>query len=311
VGSEEAKTVFLTGGTGFVGGAALRELLARGYRVRCLARQKSVGKLPKAERVEVVAADLLAPRAYTRQLGGCVAAVHCVGIIAETRDETFRGIHIEGTQNLVVACQKMGVRRLVHISALGARPSPDIPYFHTKHEAEILVRTSGLDWTILRPSLVHGPDGKLIRMLARMVRGPLPVPVPGNGRQPLQPVFVGDLARIIADALERPATAGRTYEVGGDRVVTYDELLDALSQAILGRRRWKVHVPVFLAKLGAAMLEAVLSRPPFTRAQLRMLFAGSVCESLEPLERDFGFRPPGFEQSLAGYAEQLKPRRKT
>jgi NADH dehydrogenase len=306
VTDEREKPVFLTGGTGFVGGHVLRELLARGYRVRCLVRGPSLGRLPDDPRAERAVGDLLSPRCYTRQLAGCQAAIHLVGIIAETPEATFRQIHIEGTQNLIVACQKGGVRRFVHLSALGAAPSPNIRYFQSKHQAETLVRSNGLDFTIFRPSLVHGPDGELVRILVRMVRSCLPLAVIGAGLQRLQPVYVDDLARLMADALERPQTVGQSYEVGGAQVVTYRELLDAIARAVRGRPRRKLRVPVFAAVLGAAVLEFVLKRPPFTREQLRMLLAGSVCESLEPLERDFGFRPRGFDETLALYAKELR-----
>lgn len=305
---ERAKTVFLTGATGFIGRHVLRELLARGYRVRCLVRGPSIGRVQDDPHAERVVGDLLLPRCYTRQVAGCQAVVHLVGILAETPEATFRQAHVEATQNLVVACQKSGVRRFVHLSALGAGPSPGIRYFQSKHQAETLVRANGLDFTIFRPSLVHGPDGDLVRMLARMARSRLPLAVVGAGRQRLQPVYVEDLARLVADALERPPTVGQTYEVGGAQILTYRELLDAVARAVLGRPRRTFRVPAFAAMLGAAFLEFLLTRPPFTRELLRMLLAGSVCESLEPVERDFGFRPRGFDETFPLYADQFRPR---
>lgn len=305
---EKAGTIFLTGATGFLGRHVLRELLARGYRVRCLVRGPSLGRLPDDPRAERVVGNVLLPRAYTRSVAGCQAAIHLVGIIAETPEATFRQIHVEGTQNLIVACQKGGVRRFVHVSALGAAPSPGAAYFQSKHQAETLVRSNGLDFTIFRPSLVHGPDGELMRMLVRMVKSALPLAVVGAGRQRLQPVYVEDMARLLADALERPQTVGQTYEAGGAQIVTFRALLDAIAHAVRGRPRWKLRVPVFAAMLAAACLEFVLRRPPFTREQLRMLLAGSVCETLEPLERDFGFRPRGFDETFPLYAADFRPR---
>ncbi len=296
--------VLVTGATGFVGRHVLQELLGRGYRVRCLVRPGSEPKLTPQAAVTPVTGDITEGEGVRRAAAGCQAAIHLVGIIVESGGARYETVHGQGTRNVLAACVAQGVRRLVHLSALGARAATASPYLRSKWEAEEAVRRSSLAYTILRPSLIHGPGGAFTQMLVRLVRAPGLMPVVASGEGVLQPVAVQEIAWLAVQALLLPRTAGHTYDVGGAEICTLEDLLQAVSRVVKGRERRVIRVPVGLVRPVAKVLERLLRRPPFTREQLGLLSETSVC-SLAPLWRDFAFRPRGLEESLGVY---LRPR---
>jgi NADH dehydrogenase len=213
--------VFVSGGSGFVGTAVIEELLSRGHSVNALVHRGNL-RVTVGD-VRVVRGDLFDRAALDECLRGCDAVVHLVGIIMErpSRGVTFERIHFKGTRNVVDAAKRNDVRRYVHMSALGTRPDAVSNYHKTKYRAEQYVRSSGLDWTILRPSLIHGPAGEFMRMEANWARHKAPpflfMPYFGGGllgrggAGMLQPVYVNDVARAFVDALDNPKTVGEVY----------------------------------------------------------------------------------------------------
>src|SRR5262249_37440702 len=150
------------------------------------------------------------------------------------------------TENVLGAVRESGVSRFVHMSALGTGPRALSRYHRTKWAAEEAVRASGLDWTIVRPSVIFGSGDGFVSLVTQLVRWFPVVPVIGDGRNRFQPVAVADVAEVFARALERPLTAGQTFEVGGSRAYTFDEIVDEVGAAL--GRRWvpKLHFPVAL-----------------------------------------------------------------
>src|SRR5688572_23445796 len=211
--------VFVTGGSGFVGSHVIDELLGRGYGVNALVH----GRELRAGRARSVKGDLFDATALDDGIRGCDAVIHLVGIIFENRSKgvTFERVHNEGTRSVVDATLRNGVRRYVHMSALGTRADAVSAYHQTKFKAEQYVRSSGLDWTIFRPSMIHGPGGELMQMEADWARRRKPpflfMPYFGagatgrGGAGMLQPVYVKDVARAFVDALEKPQTVGEIY----------------------------------------------------------------------------------------------------
>jgi NADH dehydrogenase len=306
-------TVFLDGATGFVGRAVLRELLRRGHRVRAITRS---GTLPTVdERVLAVRGDLFDPASLDAAMKTCDAAVHLVGIIEEKPAEqvTFQRIHVEGTRNVVEAATRAGVRRLVHMSALGTRADAVAEYHRTKWQAEQFVRASSLEWTILRPSMIHGPDGEFIRMAADWARGRrLPflfMPYFGVGatglgaKRRIQPIHVDDVASAFAASLDRPATIGQTISLAGPDVLTWPQLHDAVSRAVTGKPGRAVPIPAWYASLLTRVTPASLL--PFNRSQVQMAMDDNTADAGE-IERSFAFAPRRFEASLNEYAAQLR-----
>lgn len=300
--------VLLTGGNGFVGRYVVRELLALGYEPVCLVRRAA-----QPLGVTVVRGDLFDTPALDLAAEGCVAAIHLVGIILENRaaGSTFERIHTEGTRNVVAACVRAGIRRYVHMSALGSRPNASTVYFQTKWAAEELVRTSGLDWTIFRPSIIHGPDGEFMQMMKFFATSRLRMPfMPyfGSGKAQVQPVDVRDVATCFVKSLLLPATISQTYALGGPQRLSWKQLCDTCAEAITGRRRLKLPVPTLAAKLAARtvlpLVPSFLMPYKFDAGQVQMSQEDSVCDP-RPVEDTFGLQLRDFREELTRYADQI------
>jgi NADH dehydrogenase len=308
------KRVFITGGSGFVGAAVIDELLARGHVVRALVNRREIAT---RERLTPIRGDLSDVPALERGLVRCDAVIHLVGIIFEHpgRGMTFERIHVDGTRVVIDAARRAGVRRYVHMSALGTRPDAVSRYHQTKYEAEQQVIQSGLEWTIFRPSMIHGPRGDFTQMQARWARnqaapyffmpyfGAGVVGEGGAGR--LQPVYVNDVARAFADALERPQTIGQTYPLAGSERLIWPQMHRIVSRAIVRTARWTVPIPAWYARLVAAIAPPALL--PFNRDQVIMSQEDNTAD-MARFEADFGWRPGGFSEQIKEYAGQLSPR---
>ncbi|MGE5612350.1 MAG: complex I NDUFA9 subunit family protein [Bacillota bacterium] len=303
--------IFLTGGSGFVGSAVIDELLTRGYQVNALVHRASLA-YPE-DRVRSVRGDLFAPKALEEGLRDCTAVIHLVGIIREQPHQgiTFERIHYQGTQAVVDAARQVGVRRYVHMSALGTRPDAVSQYHKTKYIAEKYVRGSGLDWTIFRPSLIHGFGGELMQMEAMWARKKSPPPVyfmpfmpyfSGKHAERIQPVYVKDVARAFVDALEKPQTIGQVYPLGGPDTMTWPEFHQICAQAIVGQRRMLAPIPAGIAEALATV--GIGNLLGFNRDQVIMSQEDNTADMTKFTE-DFQWTPQPFEASLRRYADQL------
>jgi NADH dehydrogenase len=294
-----AHRVFVTGATGFVGRAVIHALRAEGHVVRCLVRRGSERDLRGLEAIERVEGDVLVRRGLEEGMAGCDTLVHLVGIIREhpRTGATFTRVHVDGTKHVLDAAVAAGVRRVLHMSALGTRPDARSRYHQSKWAAEEAVRGSALPWTIFRPSVIYGRGDGFVSLLAGMVRRLPIVPVIGDGRQRVQPVPVEQVAEAFARALALPATVKHVYEIAGPDAVTMDELLD-LIRAALGRRRvLRAHVPTGLVRPAARLLHRVPSFP-ITPDQLLMLEEQSTCDP-RPFFTTFDLTPVPLAAGLA------------
>ncbi len=303
--------IFVTGGTGFVGSAVISELLARNLNVSALINHRN---LPFGDKVTPVRGDLFDPAALDRGLSGCDAVIHLIGIIMEKRSKgvTFQHIHVEGTKAIVDAAKRAGIKRYIHMSALGTRPDAVSQYHQTKYQAEEYVKQSDLDWTIFRPSMIHGPGGDFMKMEAKWARKKaapfLFMPyfgagLLGRGRAgKLQPVYVRDVARAFVDALEKPHTIGMTYELAGSEQMTWPEMHRISAEAITGKRRWVMPLPAWYAK--AITHVAPASWLPFNRDQVIMSQEDNTTD-MRKFSNDFGWTPGGFAELVKEYASEL------
>jgi NADH dehydrogenase len=292
--------VLVTGATGFVGQEVVQELLKRGHAVRVLVRWGSEKKLRNDQRVEIFPGDCLLPETLTPAVADCDAVIHLVGIIREFpgRGVTFERVHVHATKNLVDQAKALGVRRYLHMSALGARPEPADPYHVTNFRADEYVLASGLSYTIFRPSVIYGPRDQSINLFVRQIQRLSFFPIIGDGKYQLQPVPVDTIARAFALALELPRTVNRIYDVGGPEPLTFDEIIDTIAK-VLGRRIKKIHQPVWCMHF-AANLCGRFRWFPLTPGQLRMLQEGSTCDPTA-FYQDFGLEPISFSEGLAQY----------
>lgn len=292
--------VFLTGATGFVGGHVLKRLTDEGHFVRALVRDPVKAKLPPSNQVEVVHGDVVQGTGLDEGMKGCDAAIHLVGIIAETRTATFEGVHHIGTSNVVEAARRNGIVRFVQMSALGSRANGVSEYQTSKWKGEEAVRQSGMAFCILRPSLIFGPgSGFVEQMLDIMRKAPLVRPVPGNGKPLFRPVFVDDVAACFVQALNNAAAINKTIALGGADQWTLNEVLAEIAYSA-GVRKPAVHVPMLLMFVGAALAQTLLANPPVTMGQLRMLQEGSTCD-IGSMIQVFGIKPIGFSAGLRRY----------
>jgi uncharacterized protein YbjT (DUF2867 family) len=303
--------IFVTGGSGFVGSAVIAELRRRDWAIDALVNQRALpGDDPNVRSIKGGMFDANSLDA----MRDCQAVIHLVGIIKEqpSKGITFERIHYEGAKSIIDATKRAGEKRYVQMSALGVRPNAVSVYHQTKFKAEEYVRSSELDWTIIRPSLIHGPRGEFMAMEARWARKQAPpfIAMPYFGRGllgtrgagMLQPVFVEDVSRAFADALDRPQTIQQTYELGGAERLSWPQMHEAVANAIVGHRRWVLPFPAPIAKFYAAIgLGKLLG---FTRDQVIMSQEDNTCD-LTKFKSDFGWEPQAFETTLKTYARQL------
>ncbi len=292
--------ILLTGATGFVGGNLAGELIDGGFRLRCLVRNPGRAARLKELGCEVVKGDITDPESVLDAVDSEIdTVIHLVGILVETRGATFERIHTAGTKNVVDACTKKGVKRYLHISALGTRKDARSRYHKTKWEAEEIIRASNLEYTIFRPSVIFGREDSFTNLFARAIKLSPFVFIPGDGRNLMQPVFVKDLVKAMRMSITMDETKGRVFEIGGPQRYTFDEIIDLIAK-VLGRKRLKVHVPMPFMRMGAAVAETILPVPPITRDQLLMLEEDNVTDE-NSLSDVFGIEPTDFEKGMRTY----------
>ena len=286
--------ILVTGGSGFIGRRVVARLADRGSGVRVAARGQRRAELPGG--VEAVTADVAGGEGLAEAMSGVEMVVHMVAVIRESGGQTFEGVIRRGTERVVAEAKLAGVKKLVYVSAIGAQDNPAYPYLHAKWWAERAVASSGINYTILRSSIVFGEGDEFINALAGLVRYNPIVPVAGNGKAKFQPIWVEDLVTCIAACLDEGVHDGETLELGGPEHLTYDEMLDIVKQA-LGKSRLKAHVPLALMRPLAQVMEWVLPKPPVTPEQLKMLALDNTT-AIDSVMRSFGIQPRRLADSL-------------
>jgi uncharacterized protein YbjT (DUF2867 family) len=305
-------TILVTGASGFLGSRVVPALLDAGHRVIALARTPTAGevvtsRVPEDQRaaIEIRIGDVTRPESLPAAFAGVDGIVHLAAIPRDYRGGAdLRLVNTEGTRAVVTAMRAAGVRRLVHMGAMGVEDDPALHYAGSKAKAEALVRESGLDWTVLKPSLQFGEGDGFFNIIADLVRmSPGIVPVPGRGDSRFQPIHVGDVARVTAAAIADPTTVGQSLELGGPRYWTYREITQEVLSA-LGKKRAIVPMPVPIIRLVARMAELVRLPFPVATDQLRQLRLDNI-GSLDTIPARFGFDPRPMEGAL-GYLRTKK-----
>jgi uncharacterized protein YbjT (DUF2867 family) len=275
--------VLVTGASGFVGTRVTERLEADGHEVVRFSRRTG--------------GDVTDPGSLEAAARGVQAILHLVAILDGT-PERFEAVNAQGPANAVAAAKAAGVRRFLHMSALGvtAEHAPLTGYWGSKWKGAQAVTSSGLDWTVFEPSFVFARGGGAFAEFERLVRMPL-TPVIGDGRYRHQPVWAGDVATAFARALERPETIGKRYELGGPQAFAFDDLLDEVARGIGRRPHPKVHVPAGLMRAQARILLRHLPPPlRVTPDQITMLLAGTECD-IAPMRGELGIDPASMAEA--------------
>ena len=299
-------TVF--GGSGFIGRYVVQRLAQRDFIVRVAVRDPVAAGFLKpmggVGQIVPLAAPITDDAAVHRALDGASLAVNLVGILAEHRAGDFDRVHHQGAGRVARLAAKAGVRRLVHVSAIGADPASPSAYGRSKAAGELAVRQEFPGATILRPSLVFGPEDAFFNRFAALARLSPVMPVIAGATR-FQPVYVGDVADAVLAALERPDAAGAIFELGGPQVVTFRTLLAAILK-MTGRPKPLVDIPPGLARLQARFAEMVPGKP-FTRDQLLMLQRDAVVAAGMPGLTELGVLPTPMDLVVPGYLARFRP----
>jgi uncharacterized protein YbjT (DUF2867 family) len=303
----EMRRILVTGAAGFVGSHVVPALADAGNDVVGLVRReydaaRLLARIAPGQGagISVRTGDVTQIDTLPGALDGIDAVVHLVAIPRDwDGGASLRLVNTEGTRNIVVAARDAGVRRFVHLGALGVADEPDLHYASSKARATMIVRDSGLEWTVLNPSVLYGPRDGFFNILAGLVRmSPGITPLTGGGDARFQPMAIGDLARIVVASLVDDGTVGREYPLGGPRHWTYREMVEEVCRA-LGARRLLAPVPVPLIRLVAGAAEAVRLPFPASTDQLRQLRLDNI-GPLDGVRSGFGFDPQPMEGNL-GY----------
>ena len=298
-------TVF--GGSGFVGSQVVQDLARRGWRIRVAVRRPDRAyKLQTSGHVgqiQAVRCDATDPAQVEAALAGADAAINLIGVLYEAGSRSFQALHVDAARNIAIGCAAAGVDRLVHVSALGANPESESKYACTKAAGEMAVREAKPDAVVIRPSIVFGAGDSFLNRFASMATMSPALPLIGGGKTRFQPVYVGDVAESIARAVERSDAAGRTFELGGPEVMTFEDVLRLILRETR-RRDGLIPLPFFAARaIGSlAQLTALVGiAPALTRDQVVLLEADNVvADGAEGLAA-LGIEPTGVEAIAPSY----------
>jgi NADH dehydrogenase len=305
--AERVVTIF--GGSGFIGRYVVRRLAKRGWLIRVAVRRpsranflKPLGDVAQITPIRAVLQDEMSVAAAVE---GADAVVNLVGILYERGKQSFAAVHAHGARTVAEAAAAAGVKSLVQMSAIGADHRAESAYAGSKGVGEAAVKTAFPDASILRPSIVFGPEDGFFNRFAVIARLSPVLPLIGGGGTRFQPVYVGDVADAVVKCVEDPACRGETYELGGPAVYTFKELMELMLREIR-RRRLLVPMPFALANLQAAFLE-MLPVPPLTQDQVRMLRRDNVVSEGARTFADLGIAPCAAELIIPTYLERYRP----
>lgn len=305
----KGKLVTVFGGSGFIGRHLVQRLAASGARVRVAVRHPRdahfLQPMGDVGQIAAVPASVTRKKTIPAAVAGADAVVNLVGILYQSGwRRSFRAVHYRGAQNVARAAKEAGVEQLVHMSALGADRKSRAKYARTKAAGEEAMRKAFPEASIVRPSVVFGPQDGFFNLFASMARFSPFLPLIGGGHTKFQPVYVGDVADAIMKCLTDPATDGRTYELGGPTVYSFREILELIMRET-GRERMLLPLPFWLASLEAAFLQ-LLPNPLLTRDQVKLLKHDNVVSGDLPTLDDLGIEATAAETIIPTYLDRYR-----
>ena len=294
--------VLVTGATGFLGRRVVPELQEHRHQVRCLVHTPGRERIFSPRSVDIHYGSVLDQEALSGAFYDVDAVVHLVGIIRRRRNLTYEQINQQGVANVVAAAKENRVKHFIYVGAIGASKDRSYPYLYSKWQGEQEVVNSGLPHTVIQSSVMFGAGDEFLNPIASLVKVFPIVPVVGSGKNRLQPIAVEDLARCIAQTVDREDLKGKTVELGGPEQLSYNEIVSIVART-LGKRRLRFHLPVWLAYVLTAGMQGLLPRPPVTTDQLRLLPIRNVAET-GTIDGLFGFTPRSMEGNI-DYVESV------
>ena len=283
-------TVAVVGATGFVGSSVVPHLAQAGHHVIAISRDGRRQPGWTAD-VEARAADVSTGGGLGAALDGADGVVHLVAIPRESKGLRFEQVNVRGTQRVVAAAEAAGVKRLVHLSAMGVIDDPKLAYLGSKWRGEAAVRASKLDWVVLRPSLMFGPGDGFFNLVKVTLKwwSPGIVAIPGNGDSRFQPLAAADLAIAVERSLTDASRTGSVYELGGPDWWTYREIVDEVMR-VTGMKRLKLGMPIPIISALTSVTDRVLPMFPVSHDQISSLQRPNFTE-LHAFEAAFGVKP--------------------
>lgn len=299
----EPRTITIVGGTGFLGRYAVRRLARAGYRLRIIARRPDAALRLKTAgdvgQIVLMQGDITRPESLHGKLENSYAVINLVGILFESGRQKFAPVHTKGAETLAQLAKAARVERFIQVSALGADKASGSQYARSKLLGESAVLQAFPDATLLRPSVMFGPEDNFYNQFARMAVFSPALPLIGGGHTRFQPVYVDDVARAIETCLTRAEVRGHIYELGGPRIYTFREILDYILR-VTGRHAKLMTLPYPAASLMGTMGE-LMPRPPLTRDQVKLLKFDNVVSPNARTFANLGIEPKAAEEIVPGY----------
>jgi uncharacterized protein YbjT (DUF2867 family) len=300
-------TVF--GGTGFLGRHTVRALARAGFRVRVAVRYPNQGffLLPMGHvgQIALVKCNVRNPEQIAAAIHGASGVVNLTGILFSRGRQNFSAVHVEGAAAIAKAARAAGVSSLVHVSAIGANVDAESSYAASKGEGEQRVRQAFPDATILRPSIVFGPEDDFFNRFAALARVLPILPLMGGGHTKFQPVFVGDVADAVLHVLNDPSSRGKTYELGGPTIYTFKELMQVILRETC-RKRLLLPIPFSIAAFQAFFLQ-FMPKPLLTPDQVTLLKSDKIVSANDTLA-SLGIEPTSVEAEVPAYLSRFRPK---
>jgi uncharacterized protein YbjT (DUF2867 family) len=292
-------TVF--GGTGFVGRRIVRHLSESGVMVRVASRHP---KQAEDDRVAQIAADAHDERSVEDAVGGADGVVNAISLHVEHGSDTFHSVHVEAAARIASVARRVGTKRLVHLSGIGADAASPSPYIRSRGEGEAAVQAAFPGAVIIRPAVMFASDGGLLTTILKLLRVLPAYPIFGDGRTRLQPAYAADVAAAIAQVLRQSKKPYPIYELAGPRVYSYEELLRTIARTA-GLRPVLMRMPFALWDALAGVAE-ILPHPPFTRNQVELMQIDTTASDNLPGFRVLGISPRSLEEELEAMLKQSK-----
>ena len=306
--ADKKMPVLVTGAAGLVGIHTCRELSKKGWQVRALIRDPAkaamaLGQLP----VEFRVGDVRDASTLRSSLSGCGAVIHLAAIAIERKGVSYRESNTAATERLISAARAESVQRVIFMSQNGADSRSPYPFLRSKGVAQDSIKTSGLNWTILRPSVIFGPEDQFVNVLGRLIKlTPKVFPLPGGGSARFQPIAVDDVARVIRMSLEKKDTVQQSYDLGGAIPLTLLQMTERILTA-MGTHRKIVPVPVKALRPVIALAQRLLPNPPVTPSLLDLLSLDNTVPN-NALTEHFNVVPIPFAADELQYLRRITVR---